>query len=103
MSSARRSSESVQRFDRRPLHLHVNVDAVEQRTRDPAAVSLYPLGAASAVAARVAEVTAGTGIHCRDELESRRIVGLTAGAGNRDPTTFHRFPQNFEHMSAEFR
>ena len=44
---------------RRPRHLDVQVDPVEQRPRDLVAVGRDPVAAAAAVRARIAEVAAG--------------------------------------------
>jgi hypothetical protein len=44
-----------------------------------------------------------TRIHCRDELELGRKLGLPGGAGNVHAPGFERLAQGFEHFSVKFR
>ncbi len=52
--------------------LDVDVDAIDQRAGNAVAVADYLLCRAVAAAAGIARITAGTGIHRGDQLESRR-------------------------------
>ena len=55
----------------------VQVDAVEQRTADARPVTLDLCGRTTAFVARVAEITAGAGVHRRDEHKvARKGIGL---------------------------
>src|SRR3989475_8029709 len=54
--------------------LQVDVDAVEQRTRDAGEIALDPDRPAYAIVLGIAEVAAGTGIHRRGQHEARGIA-----------------------------
>src|SRR5256885_9760156 len=66
----------------RSRHLQLDVDAVRQRTGNPAAIAGDALGRAAAAAVAIAAVPAGTGIHGCDELEARGKLRLARGAGD---------------------
>ena len=67
-----------------PGDLHMQIDAVQQGPGDTGAVASDLLHGAAAAPARVAQVTAGAGVHGRDQLETRRELGLAGGAGDMD-------------------
>lgn len=69
-------------------HGDVQIDAVEQRPGQLAAIALDLLGGATATCAGVAEVAARAGIHRRDQLEACRKTHLVVGPGNDDFATF---------------
>src|SRR5690348_17429411 len=53
--------------------------------------------------ARMAEITAGTGIHRRDELKARGKGRLARGARDVDAAGLERLPQHFQHPSVPLR
>ena len=53
-------------------HFELDVDAVEQRTRDAASIALDLVGGAPAAARIVAEVAAGAGTRCLFAIDSRQ-------------------------------
>src|SRR5262245_34351632 len=65
-------------------YLDRNVDAVEQGTRDAAAVSRHLIRRALALPAVVAEIAAGARIHRCHQLEAGRKVGLLCRTRDRD-------------------
>lgn len=68
----------------------VQVDAIQQRAGQFRPVALDLLGRAAAAPAGIAQVTAGTGVHRRHQLEARRKAHLVAGPGNDDLAAFER-------------
>jgi hypothetical protein len=52
-------------------HLDVQVDPIQQRPRDPRSIGRDSIRRAPAPRRRVAEVPAGTRIHCRHQLKAR--------------------------------
>ncbi len=80
----------------------MQIDAIEQRAGDAAAVACYLFGAAMAAAVGFAQVAAGAGIHGRDQLETGGKLGLTGRTRNHDVARFQRFAQDFEHPALEF-
>src|SRR5688572_2446123 len=62
---------SAHGFDGNARHLDVQIESIEQRTREPPAVTLDLLGRASTLAASVSQITTGTRIHRRDQLKAR--------------------------------
>jgi hypothetical protein len=58
----------------------VQIDTIEQRSRDPAAVPFDAFARAAATAIPIAEMTARAWIHRRDELKARRELGLPCRA-----------------------
>ena len=69
-------------FHRR--HFDVQIDAIEQRTGNALAITLHLHRAATAFAFQIAEISAGTGIHRRDEHELGRKSDTAGGARDRD-------------------
>ena len=83
-------------------HLDVQIDPVEQRTRNPGHVLVYPGGRTGAFAARIAEVSAWTRVHGGDHRESRGIGQGPGDAGQVDLAVFQGLPEHFQHMLPEF-
>jgi hypothetical protein len=71
-------SAAHQLVGRHRRHLHLQVDAVEQRARQLALVARHLLGRAAAGAAGAAEPAAGAGVHRRHQLEARRELACRA-------------------------
>ena len=65
-------------------HFDVQIDAIDQRPRNPRPIAAHLLLAAGAAPFGVPQVTAGTWVHRRHQLESRREIRLAGGAGNGD-------------------
>ncbi len=77
-----RGRAELPQLDRR--HLDVEVDAVEQRSRDPPAVALDHRRRAAAVVAPVPAVAAGAGVHRRHQREAGREAQAGPGADHGD-------------------
>src|SRR5712692_9192486 len=84
-------------------HFDLDIDTIEQRSREPAAVARNLVGRAAALAAEMSQIPARARIHCADQLEARRILGLAGGARAGDAAGFERFAQRFEHPAVELR
>ena len=87
---------------RHARHVADDVDAIQQRAGDAAAVARNRVGRAMAAAIAVAGVAAGAGVHRRDQLEARRELRLVRGARNHDAAGLHGFAQYFQHAAVEF-
>lgn len=96
---ARRGVEQLPRRDRR--HLHVQVDAVEQRAAELALVAGHLVGRAAAGLEGGAEVAAGARVHGRDELEARGELGPARGARDGDRAGLQWLAQGFEGGAGE--
>jgi hypothetical protein len=48
-------------------------------------------------------MTAGAGVHRRDQLEARRILRLARRARHRDASGFERFAQRLQYSAVELR
>lgn len=70
----------------------VQVDAVEQRAREFAAVALDLVRRAAAAPTGIAEIAARAGIHCRHQLEARGETHAVPGTGDHDMATFQGLP-----------
>src|SRR5947207_929842 len=81
--------------------LHVQVDAVEQRTRQPSQVSVALGGCAQAPIER--RTAAATGVGRGDELEARGEIRDAAGARDGDAAVLERLAQRLEHVLLELR
>src|SRR5712691_8518967 len=84
-------------------HLDLDIDTIEERPRKLVTVAYHLIGRAAAFTAEMSQVSAGTGVHCADQLESRGILGLARGARNGDAAGLERFAQRFEHLPVELR
>jgi len=82
-------------------HLDVEVDAVEQRTGDPAAIALNLTGVTDAAGVARAVEAAGTGIHGGDEHDAGRIGDGVAGSAQPDDAVLDGLAERFEHVPAE--
>ena len=86
-----------------PRHLHVHVDAVQQRTRDAPAIARNLVRRAMAATATVTQITAGTGIHGRHQLEARGKLRTVGRPGDQDASGLQRLPEHLQHPSVELR
>jgi hypothetical protein len=77
-------------------HLHVQVDAVEQRAAELALVARNLVGRVAAGACGVTQEPARAGVHGRDQLEAGGKLALHGRAGDADVAAFQRFAQGFE-------
>src|SRR6188508_1985421 len=84
-------------------HIDVQVDAIEQRPGDPAAVSADAFAGAPAERLWIAEMTAGARIHRRDQLEACWKLCLSRRSRNGDQPRFERLAERLERAAAEFR
>jgi hypothetical protein len=85
--------------------LHLQVDAIEQRPRQPRLVTRHLLGCAAAgatLACRCAQPTAGAGVHCGHELERCRKARLQRRARDGDVSRLQRLAQRLECAAREF-
>ncbi len=84
-------------------HRHVKIDAIEQRARELARVSDAVAGVAGARVPRIAEESAGTRIHRRDEQHVAREHGGALGADDREAALLERLADGFEHVTPKHR
>ena len=77
------------------------IEAIEQRPRDPVAIGGDPGGRARTVEARISAGAAGAEVHRADEAEVGREVCTTACSHDRDNTILERLPQGLEHRARE--
>ena len=98
------SGASRTQFRRRQArHVHVQVDAVQQRPGDLARGNAGSLRALQRQRPDgIAGPAAGTGIHRRHQLESRRELALSRRARDGDHARFQRFAQDFERAPVPF-
>src|SRR5690606_2449923 len=87
----------------RPRHLDVQVEPIEQRTRDAAPVVLETRGRAPAAVRAVAAVAAGARVHCRDQLKLRRELDLLVDPRDPGDACLERLAQRLERGPREFR
>ncbi len=85
------------------IHLYAQVDTVQQRTGNPAAVLPHGAGRAGAGMGRVAVIAALAGVHGRDQLEATGVSGASRRAADGDLAVLQRLPQNFETFAGKFR
>src|SRR5439155_8677761 len=79
--------------------VHAQVDAIEQRPRELAAIPLDLLRKTRAFALGVAPKSARARIHRRDETEARRVRGCASGARDRAGVLPHRLAERGEHAA----
>src|SRR3546814_17651066 len=77
---------------RQARHVDVQVDAVQQRAGNAAAVAVDHDGAAAAAAGEVAGPAAGAGVQRRDQPEARPEYALPPRARNRTLPRLQRGP-----------
>jgi len=87
--------------DRR--HLDVQVDAVDERTRQPPLIlgGAARVRAALAGEARLAGAAAAAGVHGGDQHETRGIGHAMVGPGDGDLPDLERLAQRIEHLRLE--
>ena len=100
-STAFRRNTAHHRIRLEARHFDLDVDSIEQRTRDAIAISKDSLRRAVTTSGRMTEVSARTGIHRRDELELRRKLHLSGGARDVNASRLERLTQHFEHATIE--
>ena len=71
-------------------HFQMDVDAIEERPRDPRQVSLHDDRSACAIVVRIAEPAAGAGIHRGGQHEARRVGQAHRRARDRHDAILHR-------------
>ena len=93
--------DQVGRRDRR--HLDPDVDAVEERPREPRLIVGDAARTAPADMARLAGHAAAAGIHGADELKARGKADPVVGPRDRRLAGFERLAERIEHLRREFR
>lgn len=79
----------------------MQVDAIEQRTRQPGTVARDLVASAAATGRAVTQVATGTGIHGGNQLEAGGKAHLVGGTGNHDMAGLQRLPQYFQHLAVK--
>jgi hypothetical protein len=82
-------------------HLHMEVDSVEQRSRNAVAIALDLERGAAAFVPWVAEVTTGTRIHRRQQGEASGKGKPAPGADDGKPAFLQRLSQGLERVTLE--
>jgi integrase len=84
-------------------HLDVQVDAIDERARQPALVfgAAARVRAALAGESRLAGAAAAAGVHGGDQHETRGIGHAMVRPGDRDLTDLERLAQRIEHLRLE--
>ena len=75
---------------------HVQVNPVQQRATQLALVAADLVRRAATGPCGAAQITAGAGVHGRDQLKAGREFSPTRGAGDGDAARLQRFAQGFE-------
>src|SRR5579883_875176 len=83
-------------------HVHMEVDAVEERPRDAGLVIEGAFGRPPAGKRGIVEMAAAAGIHRGDELEARGIGDMMVGAGHGGPPRLDRLAQRFQGLARKF-
>ena len=76
-------------------HLHVQIDAVEQRAADLREVPLHLDGVAAALFLGITIMSAQTRVHGRHQHDVGRKHARSRGAHHRNPPVFQRLAQRF--------
>src|SRR5205823_13933215 len=84
-------------------HFQMYVEALEQRSGYTRAILRDLPRSTAAIPKRVAEASAGAGIHRGDELELGRILRVIRSAGYGYNAGFQRFPQGFQGAAVVFQ
>ena len=84
-------------------HLHLEVDAVQQRPGDAGAILLNLLGGAGAGPPSVAVIAAEAGIHRGHQHEAGREGDGAGGPGDGDHAVFQGLAQHLQGGALEFR
>lgn len=88
---------------RQSRYVHMQVDTVQQRARQSAAVTPDQVGPAAAATAWVARPSAWARIHGGHELEAGREFCGPRGARDGDRPGFQRLAQDFQRGTRPFR
>ena len=83
------------------VDLDMQIETIEQRAGDLAAISRDTLRTAAAVAITVTEVAARTWIHGAGEHESGGVGQRHGGAGDRDKAVFEGLTEDLQHVLLE--
>src|SRR5689334_3975850 len=79
----------------------MQVDTVEQGTRNPSLIVSGATGGTAAGERGVTEMTASAWVHRRDQLNARRERDVRVGAGDTDIARLKRLPERIEDWSLE--
>ena len=90
---------NVSIFDGR--HFDVQIDAIEQRSRDSLTITLYLNRTATAFSFQIAKVAARARIHCCNEHEFRWKSDTASGARHRDFSILERLAHHFQRRPFE--
>jgi len=83
--------------------VHPQVDPVEHRAGETAAIALDGVRKARALGGRVARVAARAGVHRGDQDEPRRVGRGAARSGDRDLAFLERLAQRFQDLALVLR
>ena len=83
-------------------HVDMQVYAVHQRAAEAALVTRHLVGRAAARFVGCTQVPAGAGVHCSDELETRREFAAPRSARDGDGAGFQGFTQGLQRGAGEF-
>ena len=81
---------------RQGSHLHLHVQAVQQRAAQTGLVTRDMFRGATAGGLLSAQVAAGAGVHGGHPLKLRGQLGVVPPPGNQDATTFQGLAQGFQ-------
>jgi len=81
----------------------VNIDAVDERSREPISVARDLLCRAMAAAARIPGISAGTRIHRGNQLKLRGELATAPEPRHDYRAAFQRFAQGLECIARKFR
>jgi hypothetical protein len=84
-------------------HLHMQVDAVEQRAAELALVARHLVGRAAAGALRRPQKATGAGVHGGHHLKPRRKLRALRGARDGDVPGLQRLAQGFQRGTGKLR
>src|SRR5581483_8510390 len=83
-------------------HFNVQIDPIEEGTRDSLAVTLHLQRTAATFAFQVSEISTRAGVHRRNEHEFARKSQAARGPGDRHFYVLQRLPHHFERRTFEF-
>ena len=82
-------------------HLHMQVDAVHERPRNPAHITVHRPRRTDALPRRMVVIPARTGVHRRHEDEVGGILHAVPRPRDDDPPLLERLPEHLEHAAPE--
>jgi len=82
-------------------HVHVQIDPVQQRSRDARLIGPHASRRARAAPARISQAPAGAGVHRRDELKASRQADPAAHPRHGDLPVFEGLAQRLEDVALE--